>query len=176
MLSTIFGGVLFLLCAFACVKDMSSLTIPNWVNAGIALAFFPAAIVGLSTAAEITLGVFVWHLLVGLIVFIVCFILFSVGAFGGGDAKMIPAVALWMGPYGVAPFLFGIAIAGGALAMAVLFARKSIPEAFAPGFVRATLQEGEGIPYGIAITAGAVLGGMSSPFLTNFLSLFISLN
>ena len=176
MLSTMMGGVLFLFCAFACVKDMSSLTIPNWVNAGIALAFLPAAAIGIATSPEITIGVVGWHLLVGFITFIVCFILFTVGAFGGGDAKMIPAVALWMGPYGVAPFMLGLAAAGGVLALAVLYARKTIPEAFAPGFVRATMQEGEGVPYGLAISAGAVIGGMSSPFLTNFLSLFISLN
>lgn len=176
MLSTMMGGVLFLLCAFACVKDMSSLTIPNWVNAGIALAFILAAAIGIATNPDITFGVVGWHLLVGFISFVVCFILFTVGAFGGGDAKMIPAVALWMGPYGVAPFMLGLAAAGGVLALAVLYARKTIPEAFAPGFVRATMQEGEGVPYGIAISAGAIVGGMSSPFLINFLSIFINLN
>ena len=171
MLSTMFAGVFFLLCAFASMKDMSSLTIPNWVNAGIALAFFPAALF-----VDITFATFGFHLLTGLIAFIICFVLFSVGAFGGGDAKMIPAVALWLGPLGIYPFLIGTTIAGGVLALAVLGARKSIPQAFAPGFVRATMQEGNGVPYGVAISVGAVFGGFSSPFLTNFLSLFSSLN
>jgi len=171
LLSTIFAGVFFLLCAFASVKDMASLTIPNWVNAGIALVFVPAALF-----VDISLATFGWHLLTGVIAFIICFVLFSVGAFGGGDAKMIPAVALWMGPLGIYPFLIGTTLAGGLLAMAVIFARKSIPQAFAPGFVRATMQDGNGVPYGVAISAGAIFGGYNSPFLTNFLSLFSSLN
>ena len=171
MLSTIFAGLFFLLCAFACMKDMASLTIPNWVNAGIALTFLPAALF-----ADISLATFGWHLLVGAVCFVLCFLLFAFGAFGGGDAKMIPAAALWMGPVGVFPFLLWTAIAGGALALVVIMARKSIPEAFAPGFVRATMEEGNGVPYGVAITVGAIFGGMSSPFLTNFLSIFMSLN
>lgn len=166
-----FAGVFFLLCAFASMKDMASLTIPNWVNAGIALAFFPAALF-----VDISFATFGWHLLTGVIAFIICFIMFSVGAFGGGDAKMIPAVALWLGPLGIPPFLIGTTIAGGVLSLIVLGARKSIPEAFAPGFARATLKDGNGVPYGVAISVGAVVGGFSSPFLTNFLSLFSSLN
>lgn len=176
MLSTIMAGVFFLLCAFACMKDLSSLTIPNWVNAGIAIAFIPAALIGVLTSPEITFSTAGWHLLVGFILFAICFGLFVFGAFGGGDAKMIPAVALWMGPAGVMPFLFGLTLAGGVLALAVLFARKNVPEVFAPSFVRATMKEGEGVPYGVAISVGAVVGGFSSPFLTNFLSLFSSLN
>lgn len=168
LLSTMFAGVFFLLCAFASVKDMSSLTIPNWVNAGIALAFIPAALF-----ADISWATFGWHLATGLIAFLICFALFAFGAFGGGDAKMIPAVSLWMGPLGVMPFLLGTTIAGGVLALAVLLARKAIPEAFAPGFVRATMEDGNGVPYGVAISIGAVFGGLSSPLLTNFLNLFI---
>ena len=170
-MSVMLAGVFFLLCGFASIKDMSSLTIPNWVNAGIALCFIPAALF-----ADVTFATIGWHLAVGAIAFLLCFFLFVVGAFGGGDAKMIPAVALWMGPQGVMPFLFGTAVAGGVLALAVLMARKSIPEAFAPGFVRATMEEGNGVPYGVAISVGAIVGGFSSPFLTNFLSLFSSLN
>lgn len=175
MLSTIFAGVLFLLCAFASMKDMSSLTIPNWVNAGIALAFVPAALTAFF-AGDVTLATIGWHFAVGAITFVICFVLFAVGAFGGGDAKMIPAIALWMGPAGMMPFILGTTVAGGMLALAVLLARKSIPEAFAPGFVRATMQDGNGVPYGVAISVGAIVGGYSSPFLTNFLSLFGQLN
>jgi len=171
MLSTMFAGIFFLLCAFACMKDLSSLTIPNWVNAGIALLFFPAALF-----VDISLATFGWHLLVGLIAFVICFFLFSVGAFGGGDAKMIPAVALWMGPPAIFPFLVYTAIFGGVLALAVLGARNSIPAAFAPGFVRATMEEGNGVPYGVAISLGALIAGSSTPFLTSFLSIFSQLN
>jgi len=171
MLSLILAGAFFLLCGFASMKDMASLTIPNWVNGLIAVLFIPAALVAMPGWS-----VFGAHLAVGAAAFIVCFCLFLVGGFGGGDAKMIPGVLLWVGPAGVFDFLMGTALAGGVLSVAVIMARKTIPEAFAPGFVRATMQEGNGVPYGVAIAVGAIVAGFSSPFLTNFLSQFSGLH
>lgn len=176
MLSTMLAGVFFLLCAFACVKDATSLTIPNWVNLGIVILFIPAAIVGLVTLETVDFTTIGWHIAVAFMSFVVCFILFCVNAFGGGDAKLIPAIALWMGPTGIMYFLAGTAISGGVVALAVLIVRSTVPEPFAPGFVRAREEGGKGVPYGVAISAGAVVGGFGSPFLINFLSLFSQLN
>ena len=169
MLSLIFAGAFFLLCLFASTKDLANLTIPNWVNAGFLLLFFPAAIfAGLNPE---TIG---WHVLIGFTALVIGFILFSLNLFGGGDAKMIPGVLLWVGPAGGFDFLMGTALAGGALAVAVLAARKTIPEPLAPGFVRATMQEGAGVPYAIAITVGAFVAAPASPLLTEFLNQFSS--
>jgi len=176
MLSIMLAGVFFLLCAFACLKDATSLTIPNWVNIGIVLAFVPAAIVGLITLDTVTFATIGWHIAVAFITFVVCFLLFCFNAFGGGDAKLIPAIALWVGPTGLMHFLAGTAISGGVVALAVLLVRSTVPEPFAPGFVRAREEGGKGVPYGVAISAGAVVGGFGSPFLINFLSLFSHLN
>ena len=176
MLSTMLAGVFFLLCAFACVKDATSLTIPNWVNIGIVLAFIPAAIVGLISLEAVSFSTIGWHVGIGFLSFFICYVLYCFGAFGGGDAKLIPAIALWMGPTGIMHFLAGTAISGGVVALAVLVVRSTVPEPFAPGFVRAREEGGKGVPYGVAITSGAIVGGFGSPFLTNFLSLFISLN
>ena len=167
MLSLIFAGAFFLLCLFASMKDLASLTIPNWVNAGFVLLFFPAALV-----AGIGWEAFGLHLLIGFVALIVGFILFSFNMFGGGDAKMIPGVLLWIGPSGALTFLAMTALAGGALAIAILFARKTVPEPFAPGFVHASMQDGAGVPYALAITAGAIAAAPLSPFLTEFLSQF----
>lgn len=171
MLSLLFAGTFFLLCLFACMKDLASLTIPNWVNAGFVLLFFPAAL-----AAGVGWETFGWHLLLGFVAFAIAFGLFSLNLFGGGDAKMIPGVLLWVGPAGGLEFLFGTALAGGALAIAVLAARKTVPEPFAPGFVRATMQEGAGVPYAIAISVGAVVAAGASPLLTEFLRQFSELH
>ena len=65
MLSTMLAGVFFLLCAFACVKDATSLTIPNWVNIGIVLAFIPAAIVGLISLEAVSFSTIGWHVGIG---------------------------------------------------------------------------------------------------------------
>ncbi len=167
MISLIFAGAFFLLCIFASLKDLASLKIPNWVNAGFVILFFPAALV-----AGMGWETFGWHLLIGFIAFAAGFALFSFNLIGGGDAKMIPGVILWVGPSGALSFLIGTALAGGALAVIVLAARKTVPEPFAPGFARATLQEGAGVPYAVAITVGAFMGALSSPLLTEFLSQF----
>ena len=171
MFSLFFAGIFLLLCLFACMKDLASLTIPNWVNIGIVLLFIPAALV-----AGISWQTAGWHLLVGFAAFLVTFILFSFNLLGGGDAKMIPGVILWVGPAGLMDFLLGTALAGGALALAVLAARKTVPEPFAPGFVRATMQEGAGVPYALAITVGVLMAASASPLLTEFLSQFRGLN
>ena len=171
MISLFLAGIFFILCLFASMKDLASLTIPNWVNAGFILLFFPAAL-----AAGIGWETMGWHLFVGFIAFAVTFILFSFNLFGGGDAKMIPGMVLWVGPAGAMDFLLGTALAGGVLAIAVIAARKTVPEPFAPGFVRATMQEGAGVPYAIAITVGALMGAGASPLLTEFLSQFSGLH
>jgi prepilin peptidase CpaA len=87
---------------------------------------------------------------------ILCAVLFYLNVFGGGDAKVIAAASLWTGLAASAPFVMGMAIAGGALAgrayrpspdesakrQAVAGARLMSPE--------------EGAPYAVAIADGAL--------------------
>lgn len=155
------------LCIFAALHDVATLKIPNWVNASIAgLGLSALAVSGLP------LGDMGWHLLVALIAFIVSFALFSFGVFGGGDAKMIPAVALWTGPVAIVPFLVWTAFIGGGIALVGLAARYApLPEA-TPSWVTNTLSRGEGVPYGVAIAGGALLAAAHSPLLSAPLGLF----
>jgi len=171
MLLVIFGTAFIVLCAQAAMKDITSLTIPNWINGALALLFLPAAFAaGLGWSAT---GA---HLLLGLTAFVLSFGLFSVGLFGGGDAKMIPAVLLWIGPAGVLDFLFGMALGGGALALVLLGARKAVPAELAPSFAQRVLSDEAGIPYGVAIAGGALLAMPASPILSQFLSEFSNFN
>lgn len=149
------------LCVLAAIRDISSLTIPNWINAALALLFVPAALVS-GLPVEMIGG----HLLAGLLAFLVAFALFTLRLFGGGDAKMIAAVILWMGPSGVLPFIVWMALAGGALALLVLSVRRSIPATLMPGFMRAPFEPDAGLPYGVAIAAGALLASPHSAFLS----------
>ncbi|MEO1405884.1 MAG: prepilin peptidase, partial [Pseudomonadota bacterium] len=148
MLSLILGTAFVVLCLQASLKDITSFTIPNWINGTLVILFIPAAIVG-----GIGWSVAGWHLLTALIAFLLAFGLFSVGLFGGGDAKMIPAVLLWIGPNGILDFLFGMALGGGLLAFVLLSLRKTVPAEIAPAFARQALDKESGVPYGIAITA-----------------------
>lgn len=148
------------LCIYGALSDIATLTIPNWVNGAIA---------GLGACALIVSGIGLeaagWHLLVAVIALVVSFALFAFGVFGGGDAKMIPALALWMGPDGIVPFLFYMAVIGGAIALVGVAARYAPLPAGLPNWVYNTLSKGEGVPYGVAIAGGALLTVPNSPLL-----------
>lgn len=82
----------------AAFTDLRSRQIGNWLNGGIALAaplFWWAS--GLTLWPDIAL-----QLSVALGTFAVLAVLFAMGAMGGGDVKLLTALALWIEPV---PFL-----------------------------------------------------------------------
>ena len=160
MILALFGFAFMALCIYAALRDIETLTITNGTNAAIAFLFVPAVIIaapGWDVAGA--------HLMAGLAAFAISVLLFTFGVFGGGDAKMIPGVMLWLGPAAAMPFLVVMAVTGGALAILVVLARKWVPAGAAPDFARETLLTGNGVPYGVAIAAGAILCAPLSPLL-----------
>lgn len=143
------------LAILAALSDATSMTIPNWISAALAAAFFPAAILaGLPlTQIGISAGLGVAALAVGAGMFALRWI-------GGGDAKLLAASVLWLGLAGAGAFLIWTAIAGGALALALLGARRfSQITGFPvrkPQWLERLLAPAGDIPYGIAIAAGAL--------------------
>ena len=112
MILIILGSLFLALCVFAALHDINRLTIPNWLNLTLAALFIPAAFV-----SGLPLEILGGHLLAALCAFVIAFALFAFNIFGGGDAKMIPAVMLWIGPNAAMDFLFAMALAGGACAI-----------------------------------------------------------
>jgi prepilin peptidase CpaA len=167
VLSAVLGVAFLGLCVVAALSDVRSLTIPNKLNIAIAALFIPAALLS-GLPWEILGG----HLVAGLAAFVIGFGLFSFRIIGGGDAKMVPAVMLWMGPGAALPFLFFMAIAGGALTLLILGMRRAIPAGMVPAFFRMPLEPEAGVPYGVAIAAGAILAGASSPLLGGLYAAF----
>lgn len=56
------------------------------------------------------------------LIFAICgFVLFGLGVIGGGDAKLLSVVALWIGWEKVLFFLVGVALLGGVLSLLILF-------------------------------------------------------
>ena len=165
MILSLFAATFLGLCLLGALIDVETLTIPNWLNGWMAFLFIPACI--LAMPGWETTGA---HLLVGGIAFIISVLLFTVGVYGGGDAKMIPAVLLWIGPSGVMEFLVAMAMVGGILTILVVMGRALWPAHVTPGFGVATLQERRGVPYGVAIAGGAFYAAPQSPFLTQFLN------
>lgn len=167
MILTVLITAFFVLCGYAAYTDSRRLQIPNWINGTLFALFLPAALLaGMSWAG---IGI---HIAFALLVLVITFTLFAFNLFGGGDAKMIPAVLVWLGPSGGLDFVFSMALAGGALALTILLLRKRVPAELAPGFASVIFQEKAQVPYGIAICAGAIYASKSSPVLASFVNQF----
>jgi len=161
-LASILVAVFPLLVIVAALKDVTSFTIPNWTSVGLLVAFYPAALaVGASwTAIGLCTGVGFAALLIGMG-------MFAMGWVGGGDAKLLASVALWMGWPTVLPFLLATALAGGALALILMQMRSN---RLRPLLVRGPpwvnrLAEGNDAPYGLAIAVGGLILLPQSPLL-----------
>lgn len=155
-----FAAVFLCLCVAAALVDVNQLRIPNWLNLTIAGLFVPAAAV-----SGLPLELIGGHLMAGGLAFVIGYGLFMFGVFGGGDAKMIPAVMLWLGPVAALPFVYYMALVGGACALVILLVRRSMPAEIIPGFMRKPFENNASVPYGVAIAAGALFAGINSPLL-----------
>lgn len=139
----------------AAVGDVRSFIISNRLNIAIAAAF-------LLLALPMGMGIsgFASHVGVGVAAFVICMAGFLAGAFGGGDAKLAAASALWLGPAAILPYLVYTALCGGVLAV-VLLAGRGIARRFGlprgPRWMRRILRRKAGVPYGVALGAGALL-------------------
>ncbi len=139
--------------AFAAANDLFTMRIPNEISLVLIAGFFVFAIwIGMPVA---TVGI---HVGIGFAMLVATFMLFSFKMFGGGDAKLMAAGALWMGPEQILPFIVYVTVLGGALSVFILFYRKLIPaDAMGlPGWALRLHEHGSGIPYGIAIAAAAL--------------------
>ncbi|GGK32813.1 A24 family peptidase [Salinarimonas ramus] len=142
------------LLAAAAISDARTMRIPNRLSLGLIAAFLPFGLLaGLDLA---TIGI---HLLVGLGVLFVTFTMFALRWIGGGDAKLVAAAAIWFGMADVGAFLFATAIAGGVLTLGIV-ALRSMPVPVVVGnwlWLTRLQDKTVGVPYGIAIAAGAFL-------------------
>jgi prepilin peptidase CpaA len=135
--------------------DFLTLRIPNWLNALIAVLFFPMAL-----ATGMPAEMMLLHALAAVAILAVGFGLFSFGFIGGGDAKLLAAVGLWFGWPALIPFLVFTVLAGGVLALAVnLWGLVEIErDVQGYGWVKRWLSfKKVDLPYGMAIAAGAII-------------------
>lgn len=161
MLSAIILVVFPFCMVFAAISDLLSMTIANRVSALLIATF---AIVAPLTGMEwATFGV---HFAVAVTVLLITFSLFSFGAMGGGDAKLITATSLWFG-YStlLVQFFVYSAVIGGLLTVLILFLRAS-PLAVLLGraeFMRRIADKDQGVPYGIALGIAGLIAFPESP-------------
>ena len=100
-------------------------------------------------------GDVLYHFLIAFTVLLLGFAAFAKGWIGGGDAKLLAAGALWMGPGAILTFLFFTAAAGGGLALLWLCEGR-LRYALARGGLNIQLSVTRELPYGIAIAAGGL--------------------
>jgi prepilin peptidase CpaA len=148
-----------LLLLYAAWHDVSTMTIPNWVSISLAALFIPTAM-----AAGLSWNEIGFHLVFGAIVLAVCAGLFYLSVFGGGDAKVIAAAALWIGLAASAPFVMGMALAGGVLA-GVLIVLRRMKISSTKAWLNRLMSPEEGAPYAVAIAVGALFAAPASPVL-----------
>lgn len=151
-LSWILLGLLAAMLLVTCWCDLKSRNIPNGLNIAIALLAIPFWwSVGLALWPDVAIQIGV-----AAIVFCLFVIAFALGAMGGGDVKLVAAIALWLPWQAVIALLFIMSMAGGVLTLAMAVRHKLARKA-----------EKLEIPYGVAIAFGG-LWLISERFLNQF--------
>lgn len=140
--------------AFAASTDLVTMTIPNRVSIALAAGFLVVA-----PFTGLTVHAIGYHVLAGLLMLVIGFGMFAFRILGGGDAKLLAAVALWTGFEHLLPYCFLVAILGGVLSAAILGFR-SLP--LPPSLLRIHWIENlhrktTGIPYGLALAGAGLL-------------------
>jgi prepilin peptidase CpaA len=158
------GGVLVALVG--AVTDVRSARIPNrltYTAIVVALAL-RTSFLGL---AGLKSGAFGMLVAGGLFLF-----LFSLGAMGGGDMKLMAAVGAWVGSEEVMMLILAAALAGGVLAIGRIIFRNVLGETlkntirliffrFTSGLqphpeLNVQAPESQRVPFGVAIAVGAI--------------------
>lgn len=140
------------LLLIAAATDLKSRIIANPLNLAIALlapAYWWASGLALwpDIALQAALGVAIFALFAGV---------FAMGWMGGGDVKLLGALALWLPFAPLFKMLVAMSVLGGLLSLVVVAAHK----------IR-RLQTSPEVPYGVAI-ACAALWVIGEPYLNQF--------
>lgn len=145
-------AMLILLLLSAGIEDARARNIANWKTAAIALA---APLWWWASGVAPWPGV-AWQIGVAAITFGLFAAAFAFGQMGGGDVKLIGALALWLPAMLLVETLMVMSLVGGALTLAMLADRKWRRQA---GPVE--------IPYGIAIAIAGMLA-VRQPIINQF--------
>jgi len=135
------------LTIWAAISDLRYRIIANKIPIAICIAYAiyaltryfilgtPFAVIGL-------------ELITGVVMLVAGFTLFAANIMGGGDAKLIAALALFAGVHNLAAFLMLVALSGGIVAIATwAYARRQKDDA---------TDASPEVPYGIAISVGGL--------------------
>jgi prepilin peptidase CpaA len=130
--------------------DFFQRRIPNWTVVGLVALFVACACLGMTSTTWAS------SLLAFAIALVGSGALYLFGWLGAGDSKLLAAAALFTGLTNLPLFLIATVLAGGLYALTVLCIR---PKEIMRGMTARGRAEGKlrGIPYGVAIAAGALV-------------------
>ncbi len=134
-------GCLAIALLVAAFTDIRRRQIDNWLNGAIAAAaplYWWAC--GMALWPDVA-----WQLGVALATFAFLAVLFVIRAMGGGDVKLLTALALWIEPTWFVRLLIGMALIGGVLTLAL-----------GAWHVIRRRKDKLAIPYGVAISAAGI--------------------
>jgi prepilin peptidase CpaA len=153
-LASVPQGVILALQAlilFAALQDAAQLRISNLLSVAIVACFGAwLIVVGPDWSVWQNVVAFIVALAIGVL-------LFGRGLLGGGDVKLLAALALWFDLGGALAFAIYTAIAGGILALALMGVRRMLPAGMTSDEGWLLLRRRGPIPYGLAIASGALL-------------------
>ena len=144
---SLIAGLFVALVGLAAACDVDSFRIPNRISTSLA-ALYPAHVAATGDLAGVH-----GALAVATAVLASGFALFAFGLIGGGDVKLLAALALWAGPAHVLELIFVTVLAGGVLAM-VLATPAARALAMTAGYETLALRPH--MPYGVAIAVAAL--------------------
>ena len=134
-------GALAIALLVAAFTDIRRRQIDNWLNGAIAAT---APVYWWASGVALWPDV-AWQVGVALVTLVVLAVLFAMRAMGGGDVKLLTALALWIQPLWFVRLLIGMALIGGVLTL-VLGAWHVIRRR----------RERLAVPYGVAISSAAL--------------------
>ena len=155
--STTFHLILAVLVLIAAAGDIARFEIPNWLCLSIAFLFPVAALLTPGSAHWLS------HLAALFLILVVGLAVFNFGVMGGGDIKLLTAIAAWTGLSDLVTLMIATAIAGGIVSAVLLTARYAVQK-LQPNAGDDTphkepirvLQKDAPMPYGVAIALGTL--------------------
>ncbi|HUW80714.1 MAG TPA: prepilin peptidase [Acidocella sp.] len=148
------------LLVYAALHDLAARTVPNWL---------PAVLLLLGICARLADHSLLSGLIISGVTFVILFVIWMLGAMGGGDVKLWAATVLLIPPF-LHPeltFFLRVVLFGGVLALVYLALCRIIPKPHASrdgGLLRRALRaeawrigRRAPVPYACAIAGGAIV-------------------
>jgi prepilin peptidase CpaA len=154
MLATLALFIFPLFMAFAASSDLLTMRIANWLVLLLALAYFVLAFLAHVPLEQIAISV-----AAAAAVLVVAFSFFAFGWIGGGDAKLVAAITLWVGVSLMLPYLIYAALLGGGLTLLILALRRyPLPDWLRRHrWIDRLHDTKSGVPYGITLAIAGLL-------------------